>query len=310
MFEVLVTDKVPEGFCDVFSNLGYIVDYQVSISNISLYHSVPKYQVIVMNSHMDLSKSMLEKATQLKYILRPGSGLDNVDLDYCKAQGITVLSSPEANANAVGEHSLGLLLGLMRNIPRSFFEIKDFKWIRHENTGEELSGKTVGIIGYGHTGSAFAQKLSGMGVKILVYDKYKSGFGDDSLLESTLEDIQSHADVISFHIPSNIETVHYFDAKFLSAIQKNIYLLNTSRGNILDLSVVLEGLQNGKIKGAGIDVLPNEKFDTLTESEISIIHDLIDFNKVILTPHIAGWTVEARANIFWNVLNKFKELIK
>ncbi|MCX6352017.1 MAG: phosphoglycerate dehydrogenase [Bacteroidetes bacterium] len=302
----LVTDTVPGDFLAKLKNLHFTLDYHPEYSNQQLAENIHKFTGIVTNSYMDLGKEMLQKATTLKYILRPGSGLDNIDLAFAKEKGILVLSSPEANSNAVAEHAIGLLLSLFNNIHLAFDEMKNHIWRRQENTGIELSGKTVGIIGYGNTGTAMAEKLSGFGVRILVYDKYKTAFGNENVEEVSLEKIKDEADIISFHIPLNAETKYLVNADFISSFKKNFYLINTSRGGVVNLSALLKGIANGKISGAAIDVLENEKMHSYTEADFKLFDDLINTKKVIITPHIAGWTKEARRNIFMFVVEKLE----
>jgi D-3-phosphoglycerate dehydrogenase len=255
---------------------------------------------------MNLDKEMLDKAVKLKYILRPGSGLDNVDVAYAESKNIVVLNSPEGNKDAVAEHAIALLLSLLNYIPRAWQQVLNMEWIRQPNTGTELKGKTVGIIGYGNTGSAFARKLSGFETEILVYDKYKENISDSYVKKSTLEEIQQKADIVSFHIPLTNETKHWINDKFVNSFARPFYLLNTSRGGIAQIESITKGLKSGKISGAGLDVLENEQIANYSTEEKDVFMNLINAGNVIVTPHIAGWTQEARSKIFFIVLEKFK----
>jgi D-3-phosphoglycerate dehydrogenase len=251
---------------------------------------------IVIRSRFTIDSDFLKFCPNLKFIARSGSGLENIDTKACKDLGIRVYNSPEGNRNAVAEHALGMLLSLLHKIQKADKEVRQGEWNRESNRGEELDGKTVGIIGYGNNGAAFAKKLRGFDVRVLAYDKYKSGFGDHFVQECTLNAILEQADVISFHIPQNKETRSFLNKEFVSSMQKPFYLLNLSRGKIVDTAALVEGLQNGKIKGAGLDVLEFESksFESFFEQELpGSFSYLINSENVVLTPHVGGWTSES-----------------
>ena len=251
---------------------------------------------LVIRSRITLSSEILSQTPDLQFIARSGSGLENIDTSFCKEKNIQCFNSPEGNRNAVAEHALGMLLSLFNNIVKSNQEIRLGIWDREGNRGEELDGKTVGIIGYGNNGAAFAKKLRGFDVKVMAYDKYKTGFGDHFVQECTLQAIQEQADVISFHIPQNKETVHFFNDEFLLNCHKSIFLLNLSRGKIVDTSALIKGLKSNKIKGACLDVLEYEKssFESFFDQDHSEdFRYLLESDKVLLSPHIAGWTIES-----------------
>ncbi len=251
---------------------------------------------IVIRSRFTIDSDFLKFCPNLKFIARSGSGLENIDTKACKDLGIRVYNSPEGNRNAVAEHALGMLLSLLHKIQKADKEVRQGEWNRESNRGEELDGKTVGIIGYGNNGAAFAKKLRGFDVRVLAYDKYKSGFGDHLVQECTLNAILEQADVISFHIPQNKETRSFLNKEFVSSMQKPFYLLNLSRGKIVDTAALVEGLQNGKIKGAGLDVLEFESksFESFFEQELpGSFSYLINSENVVLTPHVGGWTSES-----------------
>jgi len=248
---------------------------------------------IITSNKLRLDKFLLEKFVQLKWIARLGSGMEIIDTAYCNENNIFYASSPHGISNAVGEHAIGMLLNLIHKISSSFTEIKNGKWIREPNRGIELENQTVGIIGYGHTGSAFANKLSVFTNQILVYDKYKIGFGNNAIQEVSLEELQLKSDIISFHVPLNDETKYYYSHAFIEAMQKNHIFINTSRGCVADTNAILSGLASGKIKGACLDVLDEEhSIQTILEQPLNIVHDLLKFN-VIITPHIAGYSFNA-----------------
>jgi D-3-phosphoglycerate dehydrogenase len=251
---------------------------------------------LVIRSRITLTSEILSQTPDLQFIARSGSGLENIDTAFCKEQNIQCFNSPEGNRNAVAEHALGMLLSLFNNIVKSNQEIRLGIWDREGNRGEELDGKTVGIIGYGNNGAAFAKKLRGFDVKVMAYDKYKTGFGDHFVQECTLQAIQEQADVISFHIPQNKETIHSFNDEFLDNCHKNHFLLNLSRGKIVDTTTLVKGLKSNKIKGACLDVLEYEKssFESFFDQEHSDdFRYLLQSEKALLSPHVAGWTVQS-----------------
>lgn len=251
---------------------------------------------IVIRSRFTIDQAFLSHSPNLKFIARSGSGLENIDVKSCKELGVRIYNSPEGNRNAVAEHALGMLLSLLNNLNKADQEIRSGIWKRDENRGEELDGKTVGIIGYGNNGAAFAKKLRGFDVKVVAYDKYKTGFGDHFVHECTLNSVLEQADVISFHIPQNKETKYCFDTAFINSVQKPFYLLNLSRGKIVDTQALVEGLKSGKIKGAGLDVLEYESksFEAFFEQELpEAFSYLIAAKNVMLSPHVGGWTTES-----------------
>lgn len=251
---------------------------------------------IVIRSRFVMNEEFLQFAPKLKFIARSGAGMENIDVRYCKKKGIALHNAPEGNRNAVGEHALGMLLSLMNKLHTADREVRSGKWNREGNRGIELDGKTVGIIGYGNNGSAFAKKLRGFDVKLMAYDKYKKDFGDHFVMECTLNALLKNADIISFHIPQNPETLFMANDVFFSKIQKPIFLLNLSRGKIVQSSALVKGLKSGKILGAGLDVLEYEKtsFESFFEDEMpEDLNYLLESEKVILTPHVGGWTAES-----------------
>jgi len=251
---------------------------------------------IVIRSRITLSKESIEQLPHLQFIARSGSGLENIDVSACEEKGIHLFNSPEGNRNAVAEHALGMLLSMFNHIAISNQEIRRGIWDREGNRGLELDGKTIGVIGFGNNGAAFAKKLSGFDVKLMAFDKYKTGFGDRFVQECTLEAILDQADVISFHIPQNKETIHFFNETFLERCSKPIYLINVSRGKIVDTKALVNGLKTGKIKGACLDVLEFERssFESFFEQELSEeLSYLLSAKNVLLSPHVAGWTTES-----------------
>jgi len=251
---------------------------------------------LVVRARFFLNAELIASFPNLVFIARSGSGLENIDTAYCKEHQIQLFNSPEGNRNAVAEHALGMLLALMNKLCRANDQINRGLWKREDNRGEELDGKTVGIIGYGNNGAAFAKKLRGFDVKVLAYDKYKQGFGDAFVHESTLEAILNSADVISLHIPQNKETLGFVDTSFIDSVQKPFYLLNLSRGKIVNTEALMQGLASNKIKAAGLDVLEYESkdFESIFATQLPVAFEyLLASDRVMLSPHVGGWTKES-----------------
>ena len=251
---------------------------------------------IVIRARFRLDEDILQHAKQLKFIARSGAGMENIDANYCKSRNIQLYNAPEGNRNAVGEHALGMLLSLLNNLNKGDKEVRSGKWDREGNRGEELDGKTVGIIGFGNNGRAFAKKLRGFEVNVLAYDKYKTNFGNEFVQEARLEDIYKNADIVSFHIPQNEETIFMGNTSFFDHFLKPIILLNLSRGKIIETKALVDALKNSKVKAAGLDVLEYEKssFESFFEQEIPpAFQYLLSAENVILSPHVGGWTKES-----------------
>jgi len=252
---------------------------------------------IVIRSQFRMDEEILKFAPQLKFIARSGAGMENIDEEYCAIREIVLFNAPEGNRNAVGEHTLGLLLSLLNKIHSGNQQVNSGHWNREQNRGVELDGKTIGIIGFGNNGSAFAKKLKGFDVSILAFDKYKSGFGTMEVQEiDNLERIFDECDVVSFHIPQTEETVYFANDEFFRAFKKPIFLLNVSRGSIVETKSLVRALQSGRVLGAGLDVLEYEKtsFESFFEKEIpSDFKFLVEAENVLITPHVAGWTNES-----------------
>ena len=293
MKKLIITAPVHESMQQSFVQKGWDVLYAPSISYEELMQEIPKANGLIVTTRIKVDKPLLSIATNLNWIGRLGSGLELIDLEYCASKNIQCFSSPEGNCNAVAEHALGMLLHLMNNLGKSNAEVKQGKWLRIENRGTELSGKTVGIIGYGNTGAAFAKLLSAFNVTVLAYDKYKSGFAGHNVREANMEQISRYCDVISFHVPLTAETKNLANEHFFNHLQLKPWFINTSRGEVADTHAVIAALDNGMISGAAIDVIENEKITSWNKEETQLYQNLMNRNNVLLTPHIAGYSHEA-----------------
>ena len=274
---------------------------------------IPHYDGIVLRSKFKITKDIIDSAPNLKCIARVGAGMENIDVAYAEKKEIACLNSPEGNRDAVAEHALGMLLALFNNLIKANAEVRLGKWLREENRGVELCGKTIGIIGYGNMGAAFAKRLQGFGVKVLVYDKYKTDFGNEFVKESRVEDIFEQADVLSLHTPLTEETNYLINDVFIKQFKKNIYIINTARGKCLNTADLVANLENGKVLGACLDVLEYEavSFEGIDVKEMPApLQSLIKSDKVILSPHIAGWTKESNIKLAEFLAEKIMAVLK
>ena len=276
---------------------------------------MPTTHGIMIRSRITIDKDFLDKSPVLKFIARAGAGMESIDVEYATQKGVACLNSPEGNRNAVGEHAVGMLLSLFNNLNRADRQIRAGEWVREKNRGPELEGKTVGIIGYGNMGSAFGEKLKGFNCKILAYDKYKSNFGNDYIVESTFEEIQNQADVLSLHVPLTNETTYLVNYNFISSFAKPFYLINTARGKCVSIHDLVTGLKSGKVIGACLDVYEYEdtSFEKFSIESGGLLSNpdwkyLISSDQVILSPHIAGWTVESLKKIAEVLVSKIRML--
>ena len=310
MAKVLILDRVHPLFLERLPQMGFQVeeDYELEAESISW----SEYQGVVLRSRMPIDRAVLAQCSSMRFIARVGAGLENIDLPFAQEMGIEVLAAPEGNRNAVGEQALGMLLALFNRLLIADAEVRKGLWLREENRGLELGGKTVGILGYGNMGSAFAKKLSGMSCRVIAYDKYKSGFSSPQVEECSLEYLQQEADIISLHLPQSEETHYLLDSAFIGACAKNFFLINTARGNIVQTQALIEALESGKIRGACLDVLEFEKssFENLfQEGQNEQLEYLLQSNKVILSPHIAGWTQESKVRMAEVLIAKIEKLM-
>lgn len=307
-WNVYIVDDVHPLLIEGLQKLGHNVLYKPNSSREDILLGISEMDVLVIRTKTQVDQAVLSAAPKLKIIARAGAGMDNIDMSEAVLRDIICINAGEANSDAVAEHSLAMLLMLFNNLYRANTQVKSGIWLREANRGIELSGKTVAIIGYGNTGKALANKLSGFDVKVLAYDKYLQGFGNNHVIESSWEQIYEEADVLSFHVPLTSETHHYFNRSRLNQFKKHIFLLNLSRGKVVCTQDLLFGLNQGKILGAALDVLENEKLNALLPEEKIWFEQLCSMENVVLSPHIAGWTKESYCKISQVLLDKLLTL--
>ncbi len=289
------------------NDLGFTNEIDFTSSKEEVEQMIHNYQGIIIRSRFKIDKTFLDKAVNLQFIARVGAGLESIDCDYANSKDISLIAAPEGNSNAVGEHSLAMLLSLFNNLNRADSEVKAGHWNRESNRGHELDGKTVGLIGYGNMGKSFAKKLRGFDVKVICYD-IKEDVGDENATQVSLADFQKEADVVSLHVPATELTEKMVNADFINAFAKPFWLINTARGTSVVTADLAEALQIGKILGAGLDVLEYEQlsFENLFADNASTpaLQYLLKSDKVLLTPHIAGWTVESKERLSKVIVEK------
>jgi D-3-phosphoglycerate dehydrogenase len=308
--KVLFIDSVHPILEERLQVLGYACDHDLTSSKREIEKKISAYFGIVIRSRFTIDQSFFDKATSLKFVARSGSGLENINVVYAKKKGIQVFNSPEGNKDAVGEHCIGMLLMLFNQLKKGDKEVRKGIWDREGNRGLEIAGKTIAIIGYGNMGKAFAKKLSGFDCKVIVHDKYKTGFSNEHVNEVALDVIYQEADIVSIHIPLSEETYHYVDEAFISKFTKPIYLINTARGNNVCLADLVGLIKSKKVIGACLDVLEYEtkSFETIKEEELpEEFNFLAESNNVILGPHVAGWTKESYVKLSSFLADKIKK---
>jgi D-3-phosphoglycerate dehydrogenase / 2-oxoglutarate reductase len=300
-FKIIFLDTTHRRLPEMLINAGFECHNSFDSDIKTISEMIGHYQGIIIRSRIKIDKTLLDKATKLRFIGRVGAGLENIDTEYAEKKGIVCINSPEGNRDAVGEHALGMLLCLFNNITKANNEVREGKWLREENRGMEIKGKTVGIIGYGNMGSAFAERLKGFGVNVIAYDKYKFNYSDDFVIEKSLPDLFEQTDILSLHVPLTEETKYMVNNDFLTKFKKDIYLINTARGKVVHTDDLVLNMKKGKVLGAALDVLEYEKssLESLNyETEIpESLKYLMESKQTILTPHIAGWTKESNIKL-------------
>lgn len=291
-----------------FSELGFENHEDYTSSKSEVEEKIHLYDGIVIRSRFSIDKTFLDKATNLKFIGRVGAGLENIDCDYAESKGIELIAAPEGNRNAVGEHTLGMLLSLFNKLNKADAEVRQGKWLREENRGIELDGKTVGLIGYGNMGKAFAKKLRGFDVEVIFHDLLQ-GIEDENASQVSLQELQQKADVLSLHTPQTELTINMVNEEFINQFAKSFWIINTARGKSVVTKDLVSALQSGKVLGAGLDVLEYEKssFENLFTGDLpEDFQYLVQAENVLLSPHVAGWTVESKIKLAQTIVDKVK----
>ncbi|MCU0339405.1 MAG: phosphoglycerate dehydrogenase [Spirosomaceae bacterium] len=304
----LIVDEIHPSLFPLFDQQNWPYSYQPKLNRAEILEQIADFEGLIIRSKTTIDEEFLSYAPRLRVIARAGAGLDLIDLEAAQRRHIAVFAANEGNRDAVAEHTVGMLLTLFANINKADREVRQGLWQREPNRGIELMHKTVGLIGYGFNGSATAQRLSGFGCRVLAYDKYLHQYGDAFATEASLDQIKHEADVISLHVPLTNETRYLIDDEFIASVAKPFFLVNIARGEIVSLDALVRGLQSGKVRGACLDVLENEKLDRLTPAQKAAFDYLCQSDRVILTPHIAGWTHESYVKINEALVKQLKTL--
>ena len=302
----LIIDEMHKGLLKLLDEIGINGDYQPNIGKEEVADKLIGYDGFVVRSKVFVDQQLLEHADRLKYVCRAGAGIDNLDVDYIESRGIKIINAPEGNRNALAEHTVGLLFSLLNNIVKSDKEVKSMKWDREGNRGNEIQGKTVGLIGYGFMGEAFASKMVHFGCKVIVYDKYKKNIIGKGVEQVELSEIFNKAEVLSIHVPLTDETRFMVNDEFLSKFKNPIWFINTSRGEVASLDSIKTNLLANRLLGVALDVIENEKLNTFTDNQKKTFNELSSFDNVILTPHVAGWSFESYERINEVLVEKLK----
>ena len=302
--KILLLDKNHPLITEQLSAKGFVLEEDFISSYNEVLNKIANYEGIIIRSRIPIDENFIRHAKNLKFIARVGAGMENIDVEFAKSLGIKLISSPEGNRDSVAEHVVGMILILMNRLFIASNEVKNGIWKREENRGDELLGKTFGIIGYGNMGKAVAKRLSGFGVRVIFYDILPN-IGDEFATQVSLEILQKETDILSLHLPITPETRYFIDAEFILGMQKEFYFVNTARGENVKTKDLVEALKNGKIKGAALDVLEYEKssFENL-EMKNEDLDYLLQSEKAIVTPHIAGWTTQSKEKLAQVIVDK------
>ncbi len=313
MKKVLFIDSTHPSLPEGLEKLGFQCDYFPDYQRTDFKQIMGEYTGVIIRSKIKLDREMLEVAKNLRFIGRVGAGMENIDTAFAEKQGIRCLNAPEGNRSAVGEHAVGMLLMLFNNLKKGDTEVRRGLWLREENRGIEIEGKTVGIVGYGNMGSAFAEKISGFGARVIAYDKYKSGFSNRFVTEVSPDELFRQTDILSLHVPLTGETLFMLNRDFIEKFEKDFWLINTSRGKVVKTTQLVNALKSGKVKGACLDVLEYERlsFENLDAKTLpKAFTELVKMQNVVLSPHVAGWTHESNRKLATTIVEKVKQLKK
>lgn len=313
MNKILVIDDISTAAIERLEAAGFVCDYQPNWKSEEVLAAIGGYRGVILRSKILANKAFIDAGVQLRFIGRVGAGMETIDIPYANSKGIVCLNSPEGNRDAVGEQAIGMLLALMNNLMRANQQVRQLVWDREGNRGIELKGRTVGIIGYGNMGGAFARKLSGFECEVLAYDKYRTLYSDRWAREASLNEIFEHADVVSFHVPQTEETIAMVNDEFLSKFKKPIIVINTARGKVVKTADLVKHIKAGSVFGACLDVLEYESFnfqDFLHKDMSPDFDYLTQSDRVVLSPHIAGWTVESKFKLSDVLVSKIIELFQ
>mgnify|MGYP001411249004 CR=1 FL=1 len=311
--KILIIDITHKVLIDNLINAGFEIVHKPDYSREDILKDIENYEAIVVRSKIEIDKEVIDKAKKLRCIARVGAGMDAIDIEYAESKGIACLNSPEGNRDAVGEHAVGMLLCLFNKIVIADHQVRQGLWKREENRGLEIKGKTIGIIGYGNMGNAFAQRLSGFNCKVIAYDKYKEHYSNDYASQVSLETLYKETDILSLHVPLNDETRFMINYSFLSKFKKPIYIINTSRGKVVKTKDLVSKMKEGVVLGAALDVLEYEQFSSELCSNQEIPEDLtqlLQMPNTVFSPHVAGWTIESYYKLAYYLSQKIIDCLK
>lgn len=310
--KILIIDKVHNTLSEMLKQYNHQVDNFQNITADEAKKIIKNYEGLIIRSKIKLDESILNQAKHLKFIARVGAGMESIDVETTKKLNIKLINAPEGNRDSVGEHCVGMILSLFNKICSANISVKQGNWDRETNRGIELMGKTVGIIGYGNMGSAFARRLSGFGVKVISYDKYKIAYSDAYTKEADLQSIFEQTDILSLHLPLTEETHYLVDAQFIDNFKKDIYIINTSRGKVIKTSDLVKKIEEGKILGAALDVIEYENisFDNFSNANMHNFEYLKQSPKVLFTPHVAGITYQSSEKLAEVTFRKIQHFVE
>ncbi|MDW3209746.1 MAG: NAD(P)-dependent oxidoreductase [Reichenbachiella sp.] len=305
---ILIIDEMHKSISPLLTKAGFEPNYSPNISREEIINHKDQFVGFVVRSKTTIDKELLAGQQELKFIARAGAGVDQCDVDYLASRNIELLNAPEGNRDALGEHVVGMLLSLSNNLRHGDMDVRNKVWDREGNRGFEISGKTVGLLGYGHMGSAVAEKLSGFGCRVIAHDKYKENYGDLYAEQVDMEDVFEQADIFSLHVPLTEETRNLVDLAYLSKFKKPIVFINASRGEVVPLKDLLAAMKDGTVRMAALDVLENEKLHFLTDAQAKVFNQLIKDDRVLFSPHVGGWSFESYQKINEVLVDKIKHL--